>query len=100
MRIVSRSTIAAFWETHPETLAPLSHWLRVTKSAAWTDPQAVLADFSKAKALNGERVRFDIGGGAFRLIAAFDFPRQAVFIKFIGTHADYDRVDALTVSRF
>lgn len=100
MRIVSRSTIVAFWEKHPETLAPLSHWLRVTKAASWTDPQAVLADFSKAKALNGERVRFEVAGGDYRLIVAFDFPRQAAFIKFIGTHAEYDRVDALTVSRF
>lgn len=100
MRIVSRSTIVDYWGKHPETLAPLSHWLRVAKAAAWTDPQAVLADFSKAKALNGERVRFDIGGGDYRLIVAFDFPRQAAFIKFIGTHTEYDRVDALTVSRF
>ena len=100
MRIVSRSTIVAYWEKHPETLAPLSHWLCVAKAAAWTDPQAVLADFSKAKTLNGERVRFDIGGGDYRLIVAFDFPRQAAFIKFIGTHTEYDRVDALTVSRF
>lgn len=100
MRIVSRSTVVAFWEKHPVTQAPLSHWLRVAKAATWTDPQAVVADFSKAKALNGERVRFDIGGGGYRLIVAFDFPRQTAFIKFIGAHAEYDRVDALTVSRF
>ncbi len=100
MRIVSRSTLVAYWEKHPETQAPLSHWLRVTKSATWTDPQAVLTDFSKAKALNGERIRFQIAGGDYRLIVAFDFPRQAAFVKFIGTHAEYDRIDALTVSRF
>ncbi len=60
----------------------------------------VQADYAKAKVLNGERVRFEIQGGAFRLVAALDFRRQIAFIKFVGTHADYDRIDALTVSSF
>jgi mRNA interferase HigB len=54
----------------------------------------------KCKALNRERVRFEVLGGNYRLVAAFDFRRQTAFIKFIGTHAEYDRVDALTVSLF
>ncbi|RJF78803.1 type II toxin-antitoxin system HigB family toxin [Rhodopseudomonas palustris] len=54
----------------------------------------------KSKVLNRERVRFENAGGNFRLIAAFDFRRQVAFVKFIGTHAEYDRVDALTVSQF
>jgi mRNA interferase HigB len=53
-----------------------------------------------AKNLNGERARFEIAGGNFRLIVAFDFERSLAFIKFIGTHAEYDRIDALTVSLF
>lgn len=100
MRIISRGTLVAFWEKHPETAASLGHWVRVTRAASWADPQAVLADFSKARALNGERVRFEVAGGDYRMIVAFDFQRQAAFIKFIGTHAEYDRIDALTVSRF
>ena len=56
--------------------------------------------YPKAKALNGGRARFEIQGGDFRLIAAFDFGRQLAFIKFIGTHAEYDRIDALTAARF
>ncbi len=60
----------------------------------------VLKSFSKAKVLNGQRVRFEVAGGNFRLIAAFDFRKQVVFIKFIGTHAKYDAVDALTVSMY
>ncbi len=54
----------------------------------------------KCKALNRERVRFEVAGGAHRLIVAFDFVRQVAFIKFVGTHAEYDRIDALTVSQF
>jgi len=53
-----------------------------------------------AKIMNGERARFEIAGGNFRMIAAFDFGRGIVFVKFIGTHAEYDRTNALTVSLF
>jgi len=51
-----------------------------------------------AKILNGERARFEIAGGNFRMIVAFDFGRHIAFIKFVGTHAEYDRIDALTVA--
>lgn len=53
-----------------------------------------------AKVLNSERVRFEVAGGNFRMVVAIDFSAVIVFIKFIGTHAEYDRIDALTVSRF
>ena len=53
-----------------------------------------------AKILNGERARFEVAGGNFRMIVAFDFVREIAFIKFIGTHAEYDRIDALKVSQF
>ena len=54
----------------------------------------------KSKALNRERVRFEVAGGNYRLVVAFDFRRQVAFVKFIGTHAEYDRIDALTVSQY
>ncbi len=60
----------------------------------------VLQDFSKAKRRSGERVRFKVAGGSNRLIAAFDFRRAIVLVTFIGTHAEYDRNDALTVNLF
>ncbi len=100
MRIIARSTIVEYWEVHPTTKPSLTHWLSVAKDANWTDPQAVAADFSKAKVLNGERVRFEVAGGDYRLIVAFDFGRQIAFIKFIGSHAEYDKIDALAVSQF
>lgn len=100
MRIVSRSTLADYWSKHPETKPSLAHWLRMTKDGSWANPQAVSADFSKAKVLNGERIRFEVAGGDYRLVVAYDFPRQAAYIKFIGTHAEYDRIDALSVSIF
>ena len=69
-----------------------------------TEPAVSEADVQKAapkaKVLNRERVRFEVAGGNYRLVAAFDFRRQVAFVKFIGTHAEYDRIDALTVSQF
>ena len=100
MRLIARSTLIAFGERHPEVRPSLSHWMSVVKAAEWTNASEVQASFSKAKALNGERVRFEIAGGDYRLIAAFDFRRGIAFVKFVGTHADYDRIDALTVSQF
>jgi mRNA interferase HigB len=98
MRIIARSTLAAFWERHPETQASLQHWIRLAAAASWRNPRDVTSAF--AKALNGERIRFEVSGGGYRLIVAFDFGRQIAFVKFVGTHAEYDRVDALTVSLF
>ena len=60
----------------------------------------VQALFSKAKVLDGRCVRFEISGGDCRLIASFKFKNRLVFVKFVGTHAEYDRIDALTVSQF
>ena len=89
-----------FWEKHPESKASLTHWQNVAKAASWANASEVQGAFSKAKALNGERVRFEVAGGDYRLIVAFDFRRAIAFVKFVGTHAEYDRIDALTVNIF
>ena len=73
------------------------------KTGKWTTMAEVQADFSKAKVLNAERVHFEICGGNYRLIAAFKFNPEGggvVFVKILGTHAQYDTIDALTVSDF
>ena len=100
MRVIARSTLVTFYTEHPETRASLTRWHALTKRAAWNSTDDVQAAFPKAKVLNAERVRFEVAGGNYRLIAAFDFRRQIAFVKFVGTHAEYDRVDALTVSQF
>jgi mRNA interferase HigB len=100
MRIIARSTLVAFWEKHPETKASLTHWQNVAKAAEWQNASDGQAAFSKAKVLNGERVRFEVAGGDYRLIVAFDFRRAIAFVKFVGTHKKYDRIDALAVNLF
>jgi mRNA interferase HigB len=81
MRIIARNRLIAFWARHPTTEASLWHW-------------------HEAKSLDGERVRFEVAGGDYRMVVAFDWKRSIAFIKFVGTHADYDKIDALTVSLF
>jgi mRNA interferase HigB len=78
----------------------LKRWYKLVAMAHWRSADEVQKAVPKAKVLNGERVRFEISGGNYRLVAAFDFRRQIAFVKFIGTHAEYDRVDALTISQF
>jgi mRNA interferase HigB len=99
MRVVSRSTLVRFWGKHPETKVPLQRWFKLTHAADWKSMDDVQKAFPSAKVVNRERVRFEVGGGNYRLIAAFHFPSRATFINFIGTHAEYDRIDPFTVRR-
>ena len=100
MRIIARNVLIAFWGKHPEAKVPLERLYQLIRSAHWASTDDVQRAAPKAKVLNRERVRFEIVGGNYRLVAAFDFRRQIAFVKFIGTHAEYDRIDALTVSQF
>lgn len=100
MRIIAQSSIAAFVSKHPDTRSSLDFWVRITKGSHWASTADVQATFPKAKVLNRERVRFEVAGGNYRLIVAFRFSSQIAFVKFLGTHAEYDRIDALTVSMF
>jgi mRNA interferase HigB len=100
MRVIARNVLVDFWDRHAETKVPLERWYRLTKAARWSSMDDVQAAAPKAKILNRERVRFEVAGGNYRLVVAFDFRRQIAFVKFIGTHAEYDSIDALTVSQF
>lgn len=100
MRVIARNVLVSFWGKHPEAKASLERWYTIVRVAQWTSTDEVQKAAPKAKVLNRERVRFEVAGGNDRLVAAFDFRRQIVFVKFIGTHAEYDRIDALKVSQF
>jgi mRNA interferase HigB len=100
MRIIAWSTLEAFTGVHPGAKASLSRWRTLVKAARWASMDDVRQAAPNAKVLNAERVRFEIAGGNYRLIVMIHFRRQIVFVNFIGTHAEYDKVDALTVSQF
>ncbi|MDX8355292.1 type II toxin-antitoxin system HigB family toxin [Cognatiyoonia sp. IB215182] len=100
MRIIAKRTITEFGAKNPNARASLDHWLNIAQAADWASTNDVQLTFPKAKVLNAERVRFEVAGGDFRMICAFEFRRRITFVKFIGTHKEYDRVDVMTVSQY
>ena len=97
MRVIARNVLVGYADKHPETAVAIERWYRLIRASNWASMDDVRRAAPKAKVLNRERARFEVAGGSYRLIAAFDFRRQIVFVKFIGTHAEYDAIDALTV---
>lgn len=98
MRIFSRSTLAAFWKKYPDAEQPLRAWFREVKQAKWRGTADIRARYATADFVAGDRVIFNIRGNNYRLIVAVRYaPLYLVFVRFIGTHADYDEVDAATI---
>lgn len=100
MRVIALSTLKAFWRGRPDRAdareAALA-WYRHTAKADWSSPAAVKADFGSASVLRDGRVVFNLGGNKYRLVVWINYPYRVVYIRFIGTHAQYDRIDAQRV---
>jgi len=94
MRIIARETLRAFWETHPDAQQPLRAWFKVTEAADWASPSDIKTIYPQASILRDNRVCFDIGGNKYRLIVKVNYPYRVVYIRFVGTHREYDRIDA------
>ncbi len=95
MQVVAKRTLKQFWERHPAAETPLRVWHALVEKADWSGPADVKQQFGTSVDFIGDsRLIFDIGGNKYRLVvhAAYRFKR--VLIKFVGTHADYDRIDA------
>jgi mRNA interferase HigB len=99
MRIISVGTLKAFWEQHSHRDAeqPLRTWIKVVRATEWPDPPAVKRMFNSADILRGGRVIFDIGGNKYRLGAWVNFDFGVVYVRFIGTHRTYDRIDPQSI---
>ncbi|MBE7159213.1 MAG: type II toxin-antitoxin system HigB family toxin [Rhodospirillales bacterium] len=94
MRVISRKTLVDFWTLHPTSEGPLTAWYALTAAANWAGPADVRQTFGSADFIPDSRVVFNVGGNNFRVICRLDYTYKIVFIKFVGTHADYDRVHA------
>lgn len=99
MRVIARSTLREFWELHPDAEQPLKSWFQEAVSASWQSPQEIKQRYRSASILKLGRVVFNIAGNKYRLVTHISFTMQIVFVKFIGTHAEYDQIDAQTVER-
>ena len=98
MRIFKRSTLIDFWTKHPDAEDPLRLWFSIVEHAAWGGPTDIRAVFGTADFLRDNRIVFNIKGNAYRLIAQVKYgPLYLVYIRFIGTHTEYDKIDAATI---
>lgn len=97
MRVIARSTLRDFWTGRPEAQEPALAWYRHVVSAKWRSPADVKRDFGNASVLKDGRAVFNIGGNKYRIVAWINYPYRVVYIRFIGTHAQYDRIDAQTI---
>ena len=97
MRIHNRNTIVTYGQAHPDAAEPLRAWFAEVEDSNWTGPNDVKIRYPSASILTNDRIVFNIKGNSYRLIVAVKYKFHVVYIRFIGTHAEYDRVDAATV---
>jgi len=97
MRIFSRSTLREFWDTHADAKQPLLAWFGEAKKADWKKPADILNQYSNARIIGKDRAVFDIKGNDYRLVVSIRYDKGLVFIRFVGTHAEYDKIESVTV---
>lgn len=97
MRVIARKTIRDFYEQHAGSKASLEAWFHETVAARWHGPQDIKRRYPPADILPGNRVVFNIKGNTYRLIVKIHYNTGIVFIRFVGTHAEYDRIDATRI---
>ena len=98
MHIIAVSYLRDFWIRNSDAEQPLKSWADEVKKALWSQPADIKAHFRSASILKNRRVVFNIKGNDYRLVVSVAYRYQAVYVKFIGTHAEYDAVNAETVN--
>jgi mRNA interferase HigB len=94
MRVIAKKTLRDFWEKNPIAEQQLKTWYKEASKAQWNNPNDIKNAFITASVLKSGRVVFNICGNRFRLIVDINYERKSIFIRFIGSHKDYDNIDA------
>ena len=94
MRVIAKRTLRDFWIKHADSEQQLTSWYRETEKAEWNSINAVKTEYPNASILKDNRIVFNIKGNNYRLIVKFNFEFQICWIRFIGTHAEYDKINA------
>ena len=97
MRIFTEQTIKQFAEQHPDSLVALQVWVSVVKSSRWSCFADVKKDFNSVDAVGNQHYVFDIMGNHYRIVAVIKFTIGFVYIRFIGSHKEYDKIDCRTI---
>lgn len=100
MRIIAKRTLVQFCEAHADAAKPLIAWHDFVLKANWLTPQDIKNDFATASFVGNNRVVFNIGGNNYRLVVEIAYQIGVVWIKFIGTHADYDKIDVESINDY
>ena len=96
-RIIAKKTLRVFWEKHADSEQYLKTWYETAKNSNWKSPNEINRTYINASILKNNRVVFNIKGNSYRLVVKFNYLKQWAFIRFIGTHAEYDKIDADTI---
>ena len=96
-RIIAKSTLREYWEKHTDSEQYLKTWYDTAKSSKWYSPNDIKQTYANASVLKDSRVVFNIKGNSYRLIVKFNYEKQWAFIRFIGTHKEYDKINADTI---
>ncbi|MHA6281175.1 type II toxin-antitoxin system HigB family toxin [Salinimicrobium sp. CAU 1759] len=97
MRIIAKRTLRDFWTKHADSEQQLKAWYRETEKTEWENINDLKKDYPSASILQDNRIVFNVKGNNYRLIVKFSFEYQICWIRFIGTHAEYDKIDANTI---
>lgn len=97
MRVIAKKILREFWEVHSDCEQQLKSWYKETCIAEWKNPNEIKAEYPGASILNDNRIVFNIKGNNYRLIVKINFEYEMVWIRFIGTHAEYDKINAYTI---
>ncbi len=96
-RILAKSTLREFWEKHADLEQYLKTWYDTARNNDWKTPNDVKNTYATAGIPKNERIVFNIKGNDYRLVVKFNFEKSWIFVRFIGTHAEYDKIDANTI---
>lgn len=94
MRIISKSTLRTFWTKHKDCEEQLKSWYKEAEEARWKGPRDIKRDYTAASFLPDNRVVFNIKGNNYRLVVKINYDYGIVWIRFVGTHGQYDKINA------
>jgi mRNA interferase HigB len=97
MRIIALSTLRAFWTKHPDAQTPLMAWYALASRSQWKSPAEIKEAYRNASFTANNRVVFNIKGNDYRLVVMVRYEKGLMFVKFVGTHSQYDKIDVVTV---
>jgi mRNA interferase HigB len=99
MRVIARKILRDFWEkpTYADAEQPLKSWFKLVEEADWEKPSEVKQALGNSSIVGDNRVVFNIAGNKYRLVAKINYPYRVVYIRFIGTHRQYDSIEVTEI---